>query len=360
MLQRKLMRGIGTLIAVIAFSFIFSKTYCFADTAGEYLLDENVGASIVFNTGAYNDAETDNLGIEVPEVVLDEIEVESLIMVEATSVLNVRSEGNSEAEIVGKMYKDCGGILLERGEEWSLIESGDLVGWCSNKYLRFDEEAIEIAKEVGSMLATVNVSCAKVYSDSSKNADVLGYAAYNSLFEVIYEVDEDWICVAFDEYDGYIRTEYVDIDFIIDHGETMEAISERKKREAEEKKKMIRRNEAIEADGDTLKVLATIIWCESRGESYEGQLAVGSVVMNRVRSGSYPDTVYDVVFASGQFSPVKTGSFQKAYERGSAVNTPSWKAAEETLGGYTNVGDMTHFRRKGNKEGYIIGNHVFY
>lgn len=336
-------------------TFFGLKAY--ADTASDLLNAESVGSSVVLNTNAYNDANTANLGIEVSDE--DEIASTDLVMVALTSTLNVRAEGNIDSEIVGRIYRDCGGIVLERGEEWSLIESGDLVGWCSNQYLLFDEEAIALAKDVGTMLATVKTECLPIYSAASEDSVTVGYAAQKALMEVIYEEGDDWLFVAYDTVEGYVKTEFVDEEFIIDHGETMEAIKERKRKEEEEKRKLIRRNEAIEADNDTLKMLATIIWCESRGESYDGQLAVGSVVMNRVRSGAYPDTVYDVIFASGQFSPVKTGSFQRAYENGSA-NSTAYKAAEEVLNGYTNVADMTHFRRKGNRDGYIIGNHVFY
>lgn len=360
MFCKKLMHEALVILSGAMTVFFFTGLDAYADTASEYLRKQSVGASIVFSTSAYNDAETENLGIEAPKEDFSEDSGKSLVMVNATSVLNVRAEADSESELVGKMYRDCGGYVLERGEGWSLVESGDLVGWCVNDYLSFDDEAISLAKDVGTAFATVKAGCVTVYTEADKNAPVLGYASEKALFEVIYEVNEDWLCIAFDEFDGFIETSLVEEQFDIDHGETIEAINERKAREAEEKKKMIRRNEAIAADGDTLKVLATIIWCESRGESYEGQLAVGSVVMNRVRSAVYPNTVYDVVFASGQFSPVKSGSFQKAYENGSAVGTTCWTAAEETLNGYTNVGDMTHFRRKGNRDGYIIGNHVFY
>ena len=348
--------GISALGFFAAWFLCTSDAY--ADTSSEYLLDQNVGSSIVFNISAYNDAETDKLGYKLPDV--EELESGALVMVKVTSVLNVRAEGNPEAEIVGKIYRDCGGIIVEKGEEWSKIESGDLVGWCSNEYLLFGDEAIALAKDVGSMTAVIKANCATIHAEANENSQVLSYASKNAFFEVIYEVDENWVCVALDDCDGFVKTEYIDVDFNIDHGETMEAIKERQRKEEEEKRKLIRRNEAIKADDDTLKMLATIIWCEARGEGYEGQLAVGSVVMNRVRSGAYPATVYDVIFASGQFSPVKSGAFARAYENNSAANTTSWQAAVETLGGYTNVGDMTHFRRKGNKEGYIIGNHVFY
>lgn len=54
-------------------------------------------------------------------------------------------------------------------------------------------------------------------------------------------------------------------------------------------------------------LLAALIYCEAGGESYEGQLAVGSVVMNRVRSQAYPNSVSGVIYQGGQFSPVASG-----------------------------------------------------
>jgi len=64
----------------------------------------------------------------------------------------------------------------------------------------------------------------------------------------------------------------------------------------------------IPAQGDEA-LLAAIIECEAGGEIYEGKLAVGSVVMNRVASSSFPNTVVGVIYQSGQFSPVASGRF---------------------------------------------------
>lgn len=342
---------LGAMVATLV-----GKTDAYADSAGSILTGESQGASIVFNTIAFNDAEIDNLGIEFEEV--EEIDSVDLVMANVRSVLNVRAEASIDAEIVGKIYKDCGGTVLEKGEEWSLIETGDLVGYASNEYLLFGDEAVAMAKDVGTMTAVVTVSAVNVHSAPDSESDILGFASINTLLEVIYEVDENWICVAYDDYDGFIETSNVDIKFNIDHGETMAAIKERKRIEKEAKNSLKRQNAAIAADDDTLRLLAALIYCEARGESYEGMLAVGAVVMNRVRSKGYPDTVYDVIFASGQFTPAMSGSLQRAYAKG--ANAICYQAAQEALNGFSNVGEMTHFRRKGSKEGYIIGNHVFY
>ena len=58
---------------------------------------------------------------------------------------------------------------------------------------------------------------------------------------------------------------------------------------------------------DTRELFARLIQCEAGEEPYEGQVAVGAVVMNRVRSGAYPNTVKGVIYASGQFTPAGSG-----------------------------------------------------
>jgi len=352
---KKMLNALFAFTGVILLWGVFSAS-AYADTAGTILSDESVGASIVFNTSAYNDATIDKLGIEIEEE--EEIDSVDLIMANVSSVLNVREEPNIESKIVGKLYKDCGGTVLEKGEEWSLIETGDLVGYASNEYLYFGEEAVSLAKDVGTMTAVINADCVFVRSEANEESAYIGMAASNTLFEVIYEVDENWVCVAYGDNDGFVETEYIDLEFNIDHGETLEAIKERKRLEQLEKNKLKRQNDAIAVDDDTLRLLAALIYCEARGEPYEGMLAVGSVVMNRVRSKGYPDSVYDVIFASGQFTPAHSGALQRAYANG--ANAICYQAAQEVLNGYSNVGEMTHFRRKGSKEGYIIGNHVFY
>lgn len=346
------------LLTVAAAMFIWSvaSVDTHAETAGLILASENIGASIVLDTNAYNDADTRRIGIVIEEE--EEVDSVDLVMCNVRSVLNVRAEANTEATILGKMYRDCGGKVIEKGEEWSLIESGDLVGYASNEYLLFGDEAVEMAKNVGTMTAIVSGGNAYIRAAADENANFLGFAAPNTLLEVIEELDDEWILVGYGDFDGYLKSECVKLEFNIDHGETMEAIKERKRKEQEEKNKLKRQNDAIAADDDTLRLLASLIYCEARGESYEGMLAVGSVVMNRVRSRAYPDSVYDVIFASGQFTPAMSGSLQKAYVRG--ANAICTQAAQEVLNGYSNVGEMTHFRRKGSKEGYIIGNHVFY
>lgn len=56
-------------------------------------------------------------------------------------------------------------------------------------------------------------------------------------------------------------------------------------------------------------MLAAIIECEAGNQSYEGKCAVGSVIINRVRNPRFANTIQEVIFAPGQFSPVASGRF---------------------------------------------------
>ena len=114
------------------------------------------------------------------------------------------------------------------------------------------------------------------------------------------------------------------------------------------------------AEGDRY-LLANLIYCEAGAEPYSGQVAVGSVVMNRVLSSVYPGTVTGVIYQSGQFSPVASGRLALALAEGRATGS-CYQAADEVMGGTTNVGNCVYFRTPvdGIEPRYRIGGHIFY
>ncbi len=112
-------------------------------------------------------------------------------------------------------------------------------------------------------------------------------------------------------------------------------------------------------DGDRY-LLANLIYCEAGGESYDGQLAVASVVINRVRSSVYPNTVVGVIYQSKQFSPVASGRLELALAANKATSG-CYRAADEAMSGVTNVGNCVYFRTPvEGLTGINIGGHVFY
>ncbi len=118
-------------------------------------------------------------------------------------------------------------------------------------------------------------------------------------------------------------------------------------------------SEVTFADGDK-KLLANIIYCEAGAEPYAGKLAVGAVVINRVLSSKYPDTVVGVIYQKSQFSPVASGRYELALAVDKA-NADCYKAAEEAMSGVTNVGNCLYFRTPiDGLTGIAIGGHIFY
>lgn len=113
------------------------------------------------------------------------------------------------------------------------------------------------------------------------------------------------------------------------------------------------------AEGDRY-LLANLIYCEAGGEPYDGQVAVGSVVINRVLSSVYPDSVVGVIYQNKQFSPVGSGRLELALASNKATAS-CYRAADEAMSGVTNVGTCVYFRTPvEGLTGISIGGHIFY
>ena len=266
-----------------------------------------------------------------------------LAMANVQNALNIRAEADEKSEKVGYLYKDCGGTILERKDGWTKIKSGNVIGWAKDEYLLFGEEAKAMAEDVGNWIVTLDVSAVRVRKEPSMDAEIYGLLAYDD-------------CVDYNDEVGYVNTDFINVKFHIDEGETMEVIKVREQEEAERKRKANRG--AVSADADEVRLLGALIYCEAGNQPYEGKLGVGAVVMNRVRSGAYPNTIHAVIYASGQFTPAMTGKVARAYEGN--VPESCLQAAQAAINGETTIGDATHFRRAGKHEGYVIGDHVFW
>ncbi len=83
-----------------------------------------------------------------------------------------------------------------------------------------------------------------------------------------------------------------------------------------------------------------------------------SVVLNRVKSSYFPNTISGVIYQSGQFSPVASGRL--AYRLQAGVNNECLQAAQEVLNGNITLNCLYFRRNNGIIQGTVIGNHVFY
>ena len=268
-------------------------------------------------------------------------------------------KSDEDSNRVGVLYKDCGGKILERKDGWTKLSSGDVIGWAKDDDLLFDEDAEKLASEVGKQIVTNQSSALKVRAGDSDDAKVIGVLGEKS-FE---DMGNGWIAVDYNDHKGFVQAEYVSSDFKIDQGKSMAAIKmreiDKKGRQAAKEPSLRENRGAVDASADELKLLAALIQCEAGNQPYDGRVAVGAVVMNRVKSGAYPNSIYNVIYASGQFTPALNGTVAKVYDS-DKIYDMNYQAAQAALNGETTVGSALHFRRVNGREGIVIGEHVFW
>ena len=147
-----------------------------------------------------------------------------------------------------------------------------------------------------------------------------------------------------------------------------EAKLEEERRAAEEAERIAREKaeaeaaaaaqaEAAAAQQAEKELLASLIFCEAGNQPYEGQVAVGAVVMNRIKSSSYPDTMEEVIYQSGQFSPAMSGWLDRV-RANQGYTEAAMQAAEDALAGSNPIGDCLYFSVGGY--GTRIGDHLFH
>lgn len=302
---------------------------------------------------------------EEPEVLL--------AMADVDSVLNVRAEADADSEQVGVLYKDTGGKVLEQKDGWSKIESGELVGWAMDDYLVFGDEVKQRADESGNMVATISTDSLRVREEPNSLATILGYVSNDDVLTVAAMGDNGWVEITYNDTTGYINGDYLTVEPMLASGDTVEAIQEKeeakKQAEREETEKRASESgfemtlvESYEGTISDMELLATIIYCEAGNQSHEGKVAVGNVVINRVNSGSFPNTFEAVIRAPRQFSPVASGKFDRMLGSG-RVPENCYVAAQDAMDGISYVGDCLYFKNPkiaGAHAGITIGDHVFW
>ena len=168
-----------------------------ADSKKEYLDSLTVGISQIVDPTAdsVNEKAIEEL-TQISEASASEQEEESdLVMVNVQVAMNVRAEASEESDKVGVLYKDCGGRILERKDGWTRMKSGDLIGWASDEYLLFGEEARAMADDVGNLIVMIETDTLRVRREPDSQAEVFGLLAEDDELEMIEYVDDDWISV---------------------------------------------------------------------------------------------------------------------------------------------------------------------
>ncbi len=133
--------------------------------------------------------------------------------------------------------------------------------------------------------------------------------------------------------------------------------AEKRKKEEEQARRAAETPSAFSGNGSEKELLASIIFCEAGNQSFEGQVAVGAVIMNRIASSAYPGTLEGVIYQPGQFGPAGSGWLDQVRSR-AGYTASAMQAAEAALAGQNPVGGCLYFDQGGY--GIQIGAHFFH
>lgn len=199
---------------------------------------------------------------ELTEQELEEESFKSLVIAQVNDYVNVRSIPSEEGEIVGKLYDKSVGTFISEKNGWYEITSGSCTGYVKAEYCVTGDEAVDLAKKVGTRIAKVTTTTLKVREAPGMDAPVLGLIPIDDELEVLEELD-GWVKVNIEEGDGYVSAEYVSLrtDFVQAESKAEEEARLKKEQEAREaarkaaseaaKKKEAERAAKAQASGQT-------------------------------------------------------------------------------------------------------------
>lgn len=304
------------------------------------------------------------------------ISYDKLAMANVEEAVNIRDQASENGKLIGKLYKECGGKILDKDKGWTKLETGEVTGWVKNDYLLFGDEAVDLAEKVVEKTATCTTDCLRVRKTADKNGTVLDLLAEGDQIGVLGE-EGDWVEVEYSDGDiGFVSSEYVTIADELGTGESMSTILAREQAEKEAKAlakassgkssnaqvaqaPVATQGSATAAGYSDVVLLAALIQAESGTQPYEGQVAVGNVVMNRLATGRYGNSIYSVIYAKSQFGPAGNGQVAQIAANGPKATCLA--AAQAAMSGTNYIGTATHFRNvKSGNPGIVIGAHVFW
>lgn len=133
-------------------------------------------------------------------------EYADIAIAQVDNYVNIRSEANEESEVLGKLYNNSAATIVATEGDWYQITSGSVTGYVKSQFVVAGNE--ELAKSVGTRVATVTTETLKVRGDASTESDVLGLVPEGEELSVVSEQD-GWVQVSIEEGEGYVSSDYV-------------------------------------------------------------------------------------------------------------------------------------------------------
>lgn len=303
-------------------------------------------------------------------------------VIDAKDMLDIHAEANTASAVIGQVMEDGHVAILAKYNDWVQIQAGEIAGWVPAENLVeteiSNEEAVAANEQVIAERTGATASEDEFFAEEEVQQDETAAlqaeaskAAQNEIEEV--QAAEEAARI---EAEAQAKAAAEEAAQLAAEAQARAAAEEAARLEAEAQAKAAEEAARIAGEAqqaalaaqaaqtaaisaEELKLLANIIYCEAGSESYVGKVAVGNVIMNRVKSASQPNTITEVVYAKGQFSPVRNGSLQRALSSDKA-DAACYQAAIEALAGAQPVGGKLFFRRNNGRSGQVIGHHVFY
>ena len=319
---------------------------------------------------------------DAPEETLsaEEQEWQDKLMADVKDFLYVRAKADADSDIVGKLYKGDRALIKKQGSEWTKIASGSVNGYVKNEYCVFGQEAYAYAKKHCDTVAKVTIDGLRVRKSPAEDAGVVKTVVTGDKFKVNKKANktDGWVAIKVDSDTCYVSADYVTLS--LDTGKAVTLEEEAAAQKAEEEKKAAAaqtasssssssngqttttsttQNTSLAASADEETLLAALVQCEAGGQGVQCMTAVGAVVVNRVRSGSYPSSIYNVIYQRGQFGPASSGRLESRLASG--VSSSARQAARAALSGSDPTRGAKSFKlASSGHAGVVIGPIVFY
>ncbi len=335
-------------------------------------------------TTTQNTAKTESTKAEAAK------EEKVILTAKVDNSLNIRKKPDENADVVGKLFRGCTGEVISEKGDWYKISSGDVTGWVNKEYVLTGEKAEQYLEEVKPSVATVTAKSLNLRAKADTDADVVSVLKKGSKFMVLSE-GKEWVKVRYTtNLEGYVSAEYVKITEGAGEAVSLETLekyvelaeekeAEREAAEAAAAAKAAasqsssssksssgtstEKRSSYSAGTDDVTLLAALCQYEA-GTNYENCLAVANVVLNRVRSSSYPNTIRGVIYQKGQFGTVTSGALNRFLSSG--PNSTCVKAAKAALAGSNNIGSRVQFRAvwatdpSSHSNSVVIGDNCFF
>lgn len=246
-------RGIKATAYVLAAALAFSGAGISAQAAGSGALFSG-GVDIAFANGNKLENISGNATIPIESIVewvnIDETETatapsaesaeeelyRNLVIAQVNKYVNVRDLPGEDGQIIGKLYNNSVGTFLAEENGWYQISSGSVTGYVKGEYCVTGEEAVEIAKQVGTRIATVTTQTLFVRADATTESSVIGMVPEGEELLVL-DATEGWVKVDVEEGTGWVSTDYVSLHSEFVQAESKEEEAARLAKEEEERRK---------------------------------------------------------------------------------------------------------------------------